>query len=170
MTIAEYISSGTFTPFKGGVVECSTERSTPLLSLNPKHLEVAVAKGVKAHLILLCTESVTASVEVRLAEEAELDMVELYLKDSHVAVSGHQSENSQLRSFSALLSSSNVGYTYALEGAGASNSLYSLYIATGSDHATINLNTRHNVGQCTSRSLIKGIAAGRATGEFRGLV
>ena len=170
MTIAEYISSGTFTPFKGGTVECSTERSTPLLSLNPKHLEVAVAKGVKAHLILLCTESVTASVEVRLAEEAELDMVELYLKDSHVAVSVHQSENSQLRSFSALLSSSHVGYTYALEGAGASNSLYSLYIATGSDHATINLNTRHNVGQCTSRSLIKGIAAGRATGEFRGLV
>ena len=47
MTIAEYISSGTFTPFKGGTVECSTERSTPLLSLNPKHLEVAVARVLR---------------------------------------------------------------------------------------------------------------------------
>lgn len=54
--------------------------------------------------------------------------------------------------------------------AGASNTLNTLFIATGTDHATINLNTRHNVGQCSSRSLIKGIAAGRATGEFRGLV
>ena len=170
MTINEYISSGAFSLFKGGAVETSTERTTPLLSLNPKHLVVAVAQGVKTQLILLCTESVTASVEITLDKDAELDIVELYLKDSCVAISAIQHQNSQLRCFSALLSSSNVSYTYALEGSGASNTLNTLFIATGTDHATINLNTRHNVGQCSSRSLIKGIAAGRATGEFRGLV
>lgn len=170
MTIADYISSGAVKPYSGGVIDNSIDTSAPFLALNPKLLNIELCAGIKARLIIVCTESSTASVEITLNEGAQLDVVELYLADSHVAVTAHQHQDSSLNVFSALLSSSNVGYTHLLEGQRANNTLNALYIATGSDHATINLNTRHMVADCTSRSLIKGIAAHKATGEFRGLV
>lgn len=170
MTITEYITSGALKTFNGGVIDSGSQTTTPLVALNPKLLNVEVSAGAKARLVVACTDSVTASVEITLNEGAELDVVELYLKDSHVAVTVHQRQGSSLNIFSALLSSSNISYTHLLEGQHANNALNALYIATGNDHATLNLNTRHLVPECTSRTLIKGIAAHRATGEFRGLV
>ncbi|MBQ9137946.1 MAG: SufD family Fe-S cluster assembly protein [Alistipes sp.] len=170
MTIAEYIASEAIESFKGGVVDSSTDTSHPLVVLNPKSFKMELQQGIKAQLVIACTSSVTASVEVSLAEGVVLDIVELYAADSIVKVTVHQAESSALSTFSALLSSSHVSYTHALEGRGATNRFNALFVATGAEHQTIELNTRHLVPDCSSNSLIKGIAAGRATGEFRGLV
>ena len=170
MTISEYISSGAVKPFKGGVVDSHFDTTLPLVALNPKKLDVELCAGVQAKLFILCTESVTASVSVKLGAGAALDIIELYLVDSVVDIAVSQSSDSVCKTFSALLSSSHINYTYALEGRGASNQFDALFVATGSEHQTISLNTRHLVSDCNSKSLIKGISAGRATGEFRGLV
>ena len=44
------------------------------------------------------------------------------------------------------------------------------YVATGFDHSVLSLMTRHLVADCKSASVIKGVASGKATGEFKGLV
>ena len=43
-------------------------------------------------------------------------------------------------------------------------------MASDSEHCTIDLTTNHLVSDCKSDSLVKGVASGRSTGEFRGLV
>ena len=44
------------------------------------------------------------------------------------------------------------------------------YVATGFDHSVLSPTTRHLVADCKSASIIKGVASGKATGEFKGLV
>jgi Fe-S cluster assembly protein SufD len=62
--------------------------------------------------------------------------------------------------------------TVDLAGEGAEFQLHALYIASGNDAALadINVTVNHLVPGCTSRQLIKGIAAGEATGAFTGMV
>ena len=61
-------------------------------------------------------------------------------------------------------------YTIDLDGQHASNRLRSAYIAGGEERTKVSLRVNHNVSDCTSDSLVKGVAGGKAVGEFYGLV
>ena len=61
-------------------------------------------------------------------------------------------------------------YTINLDGEHAANHLRSAYIAGGEEHTKVALRVNHNVPDCTSDSLVKGVAGGKSTGEFYGLV
>lgn len=52
----------------------------------------------------------------------------------------------------------------------AQSELFGLYIVTGSQHADIAVNMRHNAPECKSGEVVKGIAADDAVGVFSGLV
>ena len=170
MTIEQLIDSGAFLPFKGGVIDSSVDTSLPLVAHNVKSLKVDVAPQQKARLVIAYTKSCQAAIEINLQQNSSLELVEVYLADSYANISVNQAEGSACKSLVAVLSSSNATYTYALEGQGAENTFNALFIASGTEHATLNLNTRHLVSDCKSASLVKGISAGRATGEFHGLV
>ena len=170
MTFEELIVSGALCPFKGGVIDSSVDISLPLIALNIKTLKVDVAANKQVRLVVAYTESCQAAVEINIAPNSSLELVEVYLADSYANITVNQAENSQCKSLVALLSSSNTTYTYSMQGRNAENTFDALFIASGSEHATLNLNTRHLVSDCRSNSLVKGISAGRATGEFHGLV
>ena len=170
MTIEQMIESGALRLFKGGVIDGSVDTSLPLIALNAKRLNAKVAEGLSVRLVVAYTESCQSVVEIDIAQGASVEIVEVYLADSYANITVNQAEGSQCKTLSALLSSSNVTYTYQLNGRNASNTFDGLFIATGADHATLNITTRHLVSDCASRSLIKGVSADRATGEFRGLV
>lgn len=59
---------------------------------------------------------------------------------------------------------------FDLNGKEISNELDALFLAMEHDRCVINLRTNHLMPECTSRSLIKGVASGEALGEFQGLV
>ena len=170
MAIKQMIENGSLRLFGGGVIDSSVDTSLPLIALNAKHLRVELKEQLSARLVVAYTESCQSVVEIDVARGASLELVEIYLADSYANITINQAEGSHCKTFSALLSSSNVTYTNLLSGCHASNTFDALFIATGSDHSTLNLTTRHLVADCKSASVIKGVASGKATGEFKGLV
>ena len=57
-----------------------------------------------------------------------------------------------------------------LDGAEAENSLGGAFLAADGEHCVVTLPTARNVPACRSDSAVKGVAGGRAVGEFCGLV
>lgn len=167
----ELIGSGALTPFAGGTVSSGTDISRPLLLLNPRNVDISVERtDSEVVLAILHTQTDESSVNVTVGEGASLSMVELYLAEAFSEVRVNQCASSSCRMVCAELCSANVSYRINLEGEGAKNLLRGLFVASGTDHCTVSLTTNHIVDGCSSDSLVKGVAFGRATGEFRGLV
>lgn len=167
MGVEQLIESGLLQPFCGGVLESAAH---PAVAVNPKSLDVKVANGVSARLVLLYTTSSQSVVNIDIDRDASLDIVAIYAADSYVSLSVNQSEGSVCKTMSALVSSSNVTYNYALNGVGAESVFNAVFVVEGREHSTLNLNTRHLTSDCKSCSLVKGVSAGNSTGEFHGLV
>ena len=70
----------------------------------------------------------------------------------------------------AELTSANVSYRIDLDGAFARSELDGLFLAADKEHCEVGVRVSHNVPDCSSRSLVKGVAGGEATGAFQGLV
>ena len=171
MTVSELIKSGVLKNFKGGMITADVvSDSNPLVSVNPSTLSIKVAEGVAAKLVLLHTEPTQASVDVELAEGASLSIGDFYLAGTFAELKIKQSASSECRMVVAQLGDANVVYDIALNGAMASSTLHGVFVGTDSEHSVFDLTTRHNVSDCRSESLVKGVVSGRATGEFRGMV
>lgn len=170
MTVSELIKSGALRNFKGGVIEAEGNASQPLVAINPKSLEVKVPEGVSANLVLLHTEPTQASVDVELAESASLSIGDFYLAGTFAEVKVRQCASSECRMVVAQMGDANVIYDIALNGAMSSSTLHGVFVGTDSEHSVFDLTTRHNVSDCRSESLVKGVVSGRATGEFCGMV
>ena len=65
---------------------------------------------------------------------------------------------------------SNYDYTVELNGAGAELELYGLYLCGEGAKCHIRTNVRHNVADCKSNQVVKGIAKDNGVGTFDGLV
>lgn len=167
MTVEKLIESGVLQPFNGGVL---SDPKQIAVAQNPKKLDVRIAEGSNARLVLLYTATTQSVVRIEVAKDAVLDIVEIYAADSYADITISQAEGSICKTMAAIVGSSNISCSYNLAGVMAENTLNAVFVASGSEHATLNLTTRHLVPDCKSNSLIKGISAGRATGEFHGLV
>ena len=170
MRVSELIENCALHNFAGGDIVAHTDAAQPLVSVNPKALKLKVAEGVKAQLVLLHTKPTQASVEVELAEGASLSLGDFYLAGTFAEVKVRQQASSECRMVVALLGDANVMYDVALDGRGAASTLNGVFVGTDSEHSVFDLTTRHNVSDCRSESLVKGVVSGRATGEFHGLV
>ena len=170
MRVSELIENCALHNFSGGDIVANSDAAQPLVSVNPSTLKVRVAEGVKAQLVLLHTKPTQASVEVDLAEGASLSLSDFYLAGTFAEVKVSQSSSSECRMVVVQLGDANVLYDIALNGRGAESSLNGVFVGTDSEHSVFDLTTRHNVSDCRSESLVKGVVSGRATGEFRGLV
>ena len=170
MTVSELIKGGALQNYKGGEIVANTDAMQPLVAVNPSTLTIKVAQGVAAHLVMLHTEPTQASVEVELAEGASLSIGDFYLAGTFAEVKVRQHSSSECRMVVAQLGDANVMYDIALDGQLASSTLHGVFVGTDSEHSVFDLTTRHNVSDCRSESLVKGVVAGRATGEFRGMV
>lgn len=169
MGIEDLIKSGTLAAFDGGKIS-GVDASRPLLALNPRNMVVEADTTAPVKLVIVHTQTNEASVELRLGENAQLSLTEVYLAEAFAEVRISQASGSRCRIVTAELRSANVAYRINLEGRGAENELSAVFVASDSEHCTIDLTTNHLVSDCKSDSLVKGVASGRSTGEFRGLV
>lgn len=72
----------------------------------------------------------------------------------------------------AALEGGDTSYTFRVElnGAGAELELYGLFVATEGDRCRVKTEVRHNVPDCVSNQVVKGVADGDGYGLFDGLV
>ena len=142
----------------------------PFAAVDPDRLSVEVEAGVEAALVVLHGSPDETSIDVRLAEGASLALTEIFVSEAFVECRIRQEARSRCSVMTAMFSSANVRYRTDLDGAGAESELDGVFVAGGDEHGVVELRTAHNVPDCRSRSAVKGVAGGRALGEFRGLV
>lgn len=142
----------------------------PFAAVDPDRLSVEVEAGVEAALVVLHGSPDETSIDVRLAEGASLALTEIFVSEAFVECRIRQEARSRCSVMTAMFSSANVRYRTDLDGAGAESELDGVFVAGGDEHCVVELRTAHNVPDCRSRSAVKGVAGGRALGEFRGVV
>ena len=142
----------------------------PFAAVDPDRLSVEVEAGVEAALVVLHGSPDETSIDVRLAEGASLALTEIFVSEAFVECLIRQEARSRCSVMTAMFSSANVRYRTDLDGAEAESELDGVFVAGGDEHCVVELRTAHNVPDCRSRSAVKGVAGGRALGEFRGLV
>ena len=142
----------------------------PFAAVDPDRLSVEVEAGVEAALVVLHGSPDETSIDVRLAEGASLALTEIFVSEAFVECRIRQEARSRCSVMTAMFSSANVRYRTDLDGAGAESELDGVFVAGGDEHCVVELRTAHNVPDCRSRAAVKGVAGGRALGEFRGLV
>lgn len=168
INISEFAAGDGFVDFAGGAVKSNVEGC--LVAANPKKLSFAVESGVDVQLLILHTEPRQGAVEIELCENARLAVAEIFLCSTFSEVTVRQNAGSSCSYTVAELGGSNVSYTVELNGRNAEWLFGGAFVGTGSDRCAITLNTRHNLPDCKSDSMLKGVVSGRAAGEFDGLV
>ena len=136
--------------------------------VNPRSVERTV-RG-RLSLIVVHGQEDTARMHFDLTAGASLNMIELFAADCAVECNIHQQAESDCRVVSVSVAGSTANYTIDLDGTQAANHMRAAYIAGAKEHTTVALRVNHNVSDCQSDSLVKGVAGGNAVGEFRGLV
>ncbi|MEG0498354.1 MAG: SufD family Fe-S cluster assembly protein [Alistipes sp.] len=166
----EILRNGGFETFTGEVLRIAHDGVLPYAVTDARKLTVEVAAGVRAQCVLLHSAAVEAAVEVILAEGAMLSVVHVFAAEAFVEMNITQAAQSSCTLFVAELTSANSSYRFALNGDHAECTLNGLFLAADAEHCVAAVRVEHNAPDCRSYSLVKGVAGGTATGEFRGLV
>ena len=145
----------TFRPVGGETLRVAGTGAEPFAAVDPRALRV---------------EADAASLTVALGEGAQLELTHLFAAEAFAEVSVRQSARSRCRVTTVQLTGANASYRIDLDGAEAENSLGGAFLAADGEHCVVTLHTAHNVPDCRSDSAVKGVAGGRAVGEFCGLV
>lgn len=159
-----------FRPVGGEELQVTAAEAQPFVAVDPRKLRVEVAAGASARLLVLHDKPVATSLSIVLEQGARLEFAEIFEGEASAETSVVQAAGSVCDMTAVQFTSANATYNIALDGAHARNSLGALFLADGEDHCVVDLRTAHNVADCGSDSLVKGIASGSAVGEFRGLV
>lgn len=133
-------------------------------------LTLDVAGSLPHRLVMLHTEPKEADIRISLQEGASLEVVQLFTAEAFAEVQVAQQSGSRYHMTLFQLSGANAMLRFDLNGTHISNELDALFLAMNHDRCVIDLRTNHRMPDCTSRSLIKGVASGEALGEFRGMV
>lgn len=159
-----------FVPVKGASLGIKTAAEQPFAAVDPQKLRVEVAAGVSARLVVVHGKPVASSLSLLLERGAQLEVTEVFLGEAFAEVHAVQAADSSCCLTAVQLAGANVSYRIDLDGAHAASKVGGLFLAADGEHCVMELRTVHNVPDCTSNSLVKGIAGGSGVGEFRGLV
>lgn len=170
MALMDFINGGQFRKLEGERAELSAADPRTGVLLDPEQTEIAVKSGVSARLIVMHTRPAPAALHVSIEKGATLQAAELFTAKATAACSIRQAAGSRCHWTVAVCSAAEANYTVGLEEKGAENRIDGFFIAGGNECCRIDIRTDHRAAECTSRSLVKGVAGGEATGIFRGLV
>ena len=134
--------------------------------LDPTEYAVAVGEGDWARLVIVHTKPESATLSIDVGENAKLSIVEMFIDEAFVECSIRQQGGSLCEVTMAELTSANVSYRIDLDGAFARSELDGLFLAADKEHCEVGVRVSHNVPDCSSRSLVKGVAGGEATGAL----
>ena len=170
MDVKKLITEGLLQPFKGGRIDDAISLALPLVVENPHKCDIEVCASQPVSLVVWHDNAKECALTLRLAPHAVVALTEVYASAKYVDVSIEQGEGSECRVTTILLGGAHTSYETLLQGSHSEFKMNAAYVATGFDHSVLSLTTRHLVADCKSASIIKGVASGRATGEFKGLV
>ena len=170
MDIKKLIAEGLLQPFKGGRIDDATSLALPLVVENPHKCDVEVCASQPVSMVVWHDNAKECALTLRLAPHAVVALTEVYASQKYVDVRIEQGEGSECRVATIMLRGAHTSYETLLQGSHSSFKMDAAYVAAGFDHSVLSLTTRHLVADCKSASIIKGVASGKATGEFKGLV
>ena len=170
MDIKNLIAEGLLQPFKGGRIDDATSLALPLVVENPHKCDIEVCASQPVSLVVWHDNAKECALTLHLAPHAVVALTEVYTSPKYVDVRIEQGEGSECRVTTVMLSGAHTSYETLLQGSHSEFKMNAAYVAAGFDHSVLSLTTRHLVADCKSASIIKGVASGRATGEFKGLV
>lgn len=159
-----------FRPVDGETLAVAQGASGPFAVTDPRRLRIEVAPGASARLVVLHTAPEMSSLQLTLADDARLELTELFTAEAFAEVHVKQGARSDCRITTVQIASANASYTIDLDGPQAESTLGGVFLAGGQEHCVAVLRTNHNVADCRSDSFFKGVAGGCAVGEFCGLV
>lgn len=169
MTIEELISTGEMSAIRQREILLKDDSSLRLL-LNPHNVKCTIADNSSARIVVVYTKPTQSGAEFMVGRGATLSLVELYLSNVLSQTAIRQETDSRLKLVEVVLEGASAATTVELSGEHIESEVDALFMAMGSEHCCIDINMRHLKPQCKSRSLVKGVATDRATGEFRGMV
>ena len=170
MEFQQLISEGLLKPFKGGRIGDAEVGGVPLLVRASGSVAIDVAAPGGVQIVVLHDTDKPSSIVLTLAEGCSASVADIYTTECYASTSVVQEQSSSCRLVSVMLAGAHAEYTTQLNGAHAESDISGVFVATGHERCSVAVDTRHNVADCRSSSLVKGVAAGRATGEFRGMV
>ena len=159
-----------FRTAQGEVFRIEGTQDGPYAAVDPRHMRIEAAAGASGRIVVVHTAPDMSSLEIVAAEDARLEITEVFLAEAFAEIAVKQSARSLCRLTAVQLTSANASYTIDLDGRDAENMLGGVFLAGGEEHCVVKLRTNHNVPDCRSNSYIKGVAGGSARGEFCGLV
>ncbi len=123
-----------------------------------------------ASLVVVHTDADASKMHFDVCQGASLNLIEVFTGDCFSECDIHQQADSVCDITSVSVAGSVADYTIDLDGQQAANRMRAAYIAGAEERTKVSLRVNHNVSDCTSDSLVKGVAGGKAVGEFYGLV
>ena len=151
--------------------EITLPDGTPaLLLMNPTKVECGIAEQGEDFLILVHTHEGESKLSVDVMPHASLRILQIMLAESECRMEVRQQTGSRCEVISVIVAGAKLGYEADLNGSYASNMLRAAYVVGGQENARVSVRVNHNVEDCRSNSLVKGVAGGQATGEFEGMV
>ena len=153
-----------------GVLRIDGTAAEPFAAVDPRNLRIEIAAGASARLVVLHAAADVAALDVVLGEGAQFEFTELFAAEAFAEVRVKQAAGSCCRMTTVQLCGANATPTVELEGRDASCEAGAVLLLADEEHGVLKLRTNHRVADCRSDALVKGVAGGRAVGEFSGLV
>lgn len=162
-------------------IDICSRAERPGTACFPRILIVA-GEGAKAQIIFSCSDygshgmHIAALREVITAAGSDVDITEVSsIHPDSVAVMcnySSQAASSRTRATSLWLrgGSVRINSVTGLVGKDAESTLYGLFMGNGQELCDINMKVFHDVPDCRSYEVVKGVVSGNATGSFTGTV
>ncbi len=138
--------------------------------LNPQDMAIGVVEHGERSLILVHQADDAVQLSFDVGPYARLCVVEVLLGRGAVDVVVRQQAGSRCEITTLLLGDAMANYAVDLNGREASNQLRGAFVAGGEERQRMGVRVNHFASDCQSDSLIKGVAGGKALGEFNGMV
>ena len=170
MRLLDYIKEcGIDVESSGGELRLA-DGSTAELLINPESVEYCVAENQSESVGVVHTNSDTAKLSFDVGTCGKLNLVEVFLGSTFAECNIRQQAGSVCDVVNIVVADAIADYTIDLDGKQSSNVLRSAFVLSQDERAKVAVRVNHNFSDCTSDSLVKGVAAGNSVGEFNGLV
>ncbi|MBO5697050.1 MAG: SufD family Fe-S cluster assembly protein [Alistipes sp.] len=130
---------------------------------------IVVEGGSRAEIIIADADA-DVKLGVCVEPNASLSVVHAVTKSGNSSIEYKLGEGASCRVTEVVLNSSELNISARLDAPMANFELDGAFILTGDERGSVKVDVAHNVADCTSRTSFKGVASGRATGRFSGLV
>ncbi len=126
--------------------------------------------GVEASLVVVHTRQDESKLSIELLDAASLSIVVLFEAGAFAEIDIAQHGRSACRLTALMLSSGELACNASLKGREARFDMNGAFVLTGSERGRIRVDVDHLSPDCSSITLVKGVASGSSYGRFEGLV